>query len=299
LRRPVAPPLALALAAAACLPASRPPPGRAAFFVSAGPEAEAGSAFATADGWSVAFASALFGGASTSFRDEKGDGCTEYYSRSVNVLYDLVPPGPKPVAYAAAEGTCLQALFIEAMPAYSALGPGVDAGAQERLLEAANEAPAGAARPFAAMLVRGEAARGQERKTFAWPLFFDRYAAACATDTGVFPTEVNSEAEFDVTIEFRLERLFGDRLDPAAALRFEPFAAADADADGAVTRAELARVPLAGLAAAGDGYRDAPSVRGAPLVRPAPRGRAPTLADFLDAQAMLLPSQRGQSYCAP
>lgn len=298
MRRPPAT-LALVLAAAACLPESRPPPGRAAFLVSAGPAAEARAPLVTADGWSVTFTSALFGGASTSFHDAQGDGCTEYYARSVNVLYDLTLPGLKPVAFAAAEGTCLQALFIEAMPAYGALGPGVDPGAQALLLLAAADAPRGATRPFAAMLVQGEAIREQARKSFVWPLFFDRYAVACAEDTRAFATEINSEAELAITIEFRLGALLGDQLGPAAVQRFDPFADADVDGDGAISRAELAQVRLASLAGEGDVYRDVKGVRGEPLVRAGVGGRGPTLADFLDAQAMLLPSQRGHSYCAP
>jgi hypothetical protein len=293
----------VALAGAACLPEGRSPPGRATFLVSAGPAFEARAPVVTDDGWSVVFSSALFGGAAASFHDAEGDGCTEYYARSVSILYDLVQPGPKPVAFAAAEGTCGQVLFIEAMAAYAAVGPGVDPDAQKRLREAAlADAPAGALRPFPAMLVRGEATRGPARKSFAWPLFFDRYAASCAAGRRGIDAEVPSESELEFVVEIRLARLFADRLDGGtASLRFDPFAAADdgGDADGVVTRAELRRVPLSGLAAEGDTYRDAPGGRGAPLLPGRVNARGPTLADFLDAQAMLAPAQNGQGYCGP
>jgi hypothetical protein len=299
--RPPPLPLACALAAAACLPESRPPPGIVTFFASAGAAAEAREPVATADGWSVVFASALFGGASTSFYDLKADGCSEYYARSVNILYDLVLPGPKPLGFAAAEGTCRQALFVEAMAAYAALGPGVDPAAPALLFAASADPPEGAARPFAAMLVRGEATRGGERKAFAWPLFFDRFASACPAGAPAFGVTIDSEARFDVTFDFPLGRLFGDALGASAVARFDPFAAADdgGDGDGVVTRAELDRVPLSRLAGEGAAYRDAKTGLNVSLVRSRSGGRRPSLADFLDAQALLLPSQGGHSYCLP
>lgn len=100
--------------------------------------------------------------------------------------------------------------------------------------------------------VAGAASRGAETFTFAWAFATDTRYSPCAIAAELEP---GGEASAQITVH--ADHLFYDDLDSAAPnVAFDLIAGADADADGAITEAELAAVDITGEARYQVGSRD-------------------------------------------
>jgi hypothetical protein len=88
------------------------------------------------------------------------------------------------------------------------------------------------------ILLEGSATRGDEKKTFSFALTTDTLWSQCEGGLVVPP---NSSTPVDIV--FRADLLFAANPDEPAVSLFQPFADADADADGTITAEELAAAP--------------------------------------------------------
>lgn len=121
----------------------------------------------------------------------------------------------------------------------------------------------------------GSASKGDVSKTFAWDFELDVRFGECET-----LTQVDAAGIAGVEITIHADHLFYDSLvAEAPALRFDAIAAADADADGTITREELAATDI--------GAYDP--------------GNLPIddLWSFLHAQAATTAHVDGEGHCAP
>lgn len=90
--------------------------------------------------------------------------------------------------------------------------------------------------------VRGRAVRGEESKRFDWSFDVPVGYVACETDT-----PLDADATVDTVLTVHADHLFYDDLDSEEPnVAFDLIAAADADADGAITMEELAAQSLDG-----------------------------------------------------
>lgn len=102
---------------------------------------------------------------------------------------------------------------------------------------------------FETIAIEGTATRGAERKTFSWSFAPRTTYLECEASAHVKADETSS---FEITIH--ADHLFYDSLvSGSPALRFQHFAAADLDADGEVTRDELAATDIGPLDAGSAG----------------------------------------------
>ncbi|MFV8752426.1 hypothetical protein ACNOYE_17915 [Nannocystaceae bacterium ST9] len=93
---------------------------------------------------------------------------------------------------------------------------------------------------LARVALEGSASKAGETKTFTWEFATPIHLFDCETRTSV---PKHGVGEFQITIH--ADHLFYDSLvSEQPALRFDPIAAADADADGEVTIAELAATDI-------------------------------------------------------
>src|SRR5690606_27829137 len=100
--------------------------------------------------------------------------------------------------------------------------------------------------------IEGTATRGDEIKRFHWRLDAPTRFAACETTTTV---PEGGEGRFEITIH--ADHLFYDSLvSSEPALRFDAFAAADADDDGLITPEELAAADIGAYDAGSEGGVD-------------------------------------------
>jgi hypothetical protein len=111
-----------------------------------------------------------------------------------------------------------------------------------------------------ALDVAGVAVRGADAKRFHWSFRRVSQYRDCAlspTDPATAGVTLRSNDALTYDLRVEVEAIFRDDVDPAAAsLRFDPFAAADSDGDGAVTLAELASIPVAMSATTPTGLAD-------------------------------------------
>jgi hypothetical protein len=164
-------------------------------------------------------------------------------------LFDMHRPGSKPVFTASA----LPAKAYEHVS--YVIGPATAAISGQEL--GAGGATAADAQLMVdkgyALYVEGTATKGAESKRFAWGFrtttLFDRCEGPISgkTTPGVVVRNGGTDA---VEITIHGDHLFYDDLqDPAAKVRFDNIASADANADGEVTLEELAAVKLAAIPA--------------------------------------------------
>jgi hypothetical protein len=195
-----------------------------------------------ADGWSVAYDRFLVNVAHFSVRSSGGDTAGEMQGA---VLFDHTAPGAKPVVtFTDVPAGTWDRVGYEIPPVTedTELGPG--ATAEDRSAMAA----AGYS-----LYVEGAATKGDVTKTFAWGFAMGtRYESCESEQDGKLEVGLVVKAGGTTSVDLTIhgDHPFYDRLqaspDPAVrtSLRFDALAAADADADGEVTLAELAAAPL-------------------------------------------------------
>ena len=233
----------LALAAptlAGCLPGdTRPEP--AAVDVTAEPSAAQADGFDAVDGWHVAFDRVLAGVGHVQL---EGGACTSYANARYDRLLDLTGAGRQKVSQVFALGSC-DLRFRSAAPGELVLlGAGVTADDLALVRSEGGDAfvPSG---PIVSWFV-GHASRQGVEVRFSWAFrqVFDIHDCLAPGDAGqALALELGGGATVAAPLVLHGEKLFrDDPEDDAAPLRFQAYASADADGDGAVTLGELAKV---------------------------------------------------------
>lgn len=134
------------------------------------------------------------------------------------------------------------------------------------------------------LYVEGNVSKGAVSKTFAWGFKTDTRYSECSNDDLGEGVTVPTGGTVDVQLTIHGDHLWYDDLQsPDAKLRGEAIVAADADADGTVTLAELAAVPLTTLPVGQYGTGGASQVK--------------TLADFVTALGRTVGHFRGEGEC--
>lgn len=196
------------------------------------------------DGWSVRYDKFLL-----VLRDVTvADGATIGARWEAATVFDLVRPGPKPVV-------TFRDLEARPWPSFSfQIGPSSPDAALAPGVTEADRALLGAA----SLRVVGVATDGTRTKRFDWSFARPTRFADCRGDKdgrlliGVSPIEGGVDS---VQLTIHGDHLFYDDLQAGSArLRFGPIADADADADGAVTLAELDAVRLATIPKSSGAY---------------------------------------------
>lgn len=234
----------LAVVATGCLPGdTRPEPGSLFTTVSGSQATRDG--FDTVDGWNVSFDSVLVCAGPM----QLGDDCqkyAEYSEPGYDRVLQLVGPERQKLGIMYGLGRCDVDFELSAPSQDAVLGSGVS-GADKTAMRTAGSDPF-EANVGTVLHVEGKASRGAEVVAFDWsirqPLYFKECRATVngATEQGI-ALEHGTRLEYDLLLE--AEGLFRDNVDrELAALRFDPFARADADDDGLVTLGELHDVAL-------------------------------------------------------
>ena len=227
----------LAVLPLSCLPEDDRAPPAELVVTASGDEAIA-SGFATDDGWDVRYERFLVSLGHVSLRGtgsrDSAPTCTEYSGESTHYLrvLDMQRPALQKLSTSYAFGACRLAFELWPPSSNAVLGTGVGEG--ERASMSREVTDAFTEDTGAVVYVRGHASRSGTVSRFEWS-FRRLLAYANCGDMSLEPGELGT-----LDIRFRGRTLFQDRLDEAtASIRFAPFAAADADADGNVTLEEL------------------------------------------------------------
>jgi hypothetical protein len=274
-----APTLGLAfalLAAPACLPKdTRPPPSRVRLTATPSPDTKAGAlAEPTADGWDITFDRVLV---SIGRAALDGPDCSVYSDpRYGRVLSLIGAPAGQKISESYGLGRCDFGFAIGNPSSDSLLGVGATLADLAFMRTAGDDRysePGGIS-----AFVSGSAQSGERTITFAWAFRGRaRYRECRPGPEGAGQGSLSLKQDGDVAVDVTLhaEALFAESAsDPAAALRFEPIASADAlgNGDGEVTLDELGQVPLSELQM-DDRYLQGPREREA--------GEWTTLEDFI------------------
>ena len=235
-------PLALAACGDAAPPAGGGAPGTVAFTTYGEDYIERQiPAAAVAAGWAITYEKFLVVIGDVTVATAAGEVGARLSS---STLFDLKQPGEKPVATFELPARTWDAVSYRVGPAgaQTALGPGVTE---------ADRALVGA--PGASVYAAGSATKGGVTKTFKWLFTKPTLLAGCGGEKdgrealGAVVTSGNVD---QIQLTIHGDHLFYDDLQsPAAELRFDAIAAADADADGEVTLDELRAVKLSDLTA--------------------------------------------------
>jgi hypothetical protein len=225
---------------------------------------------AFADGWSVTFSKFLVVVQEARIADADGAVALELDGAVVN---DLVQPGPFTLATA------------EAVPARRYNDVSV-------VLAPAADATAGSAAAIDVALmvdnglsvhVEGSASRGADTATFSWSFTTATRFSGCQTVGDGEGQVVRAGEDNEAQLTVHGDHFFYDDLAADdAVLRFDALFAADADADGDITRAELDAVDLTTLPS--DQYGNA--------------GSAETLDDFVEALSRTIIHFNGEGECS-
>jgi hypothetical protein len=219
--------------AAGCLPVdTRPPPGRAVVTVSGD---DTSSGWTTDDGWFVRYDRQLISLGNVGI--EEGP-CVSYAESHYVRIIDLSQSGPQRLAEEYAIGTCPVMVEVRQPPEEVVLGANVE-DEDVALLRTIGSDPYVQDRGVGLHLA-GTATRGETALRFAWSIRENLIYGGC--NEIAFTTDATVELDVRVVTS----ALFSDPVlsGGAAGSHFEPFAAADADADGEVTLDELDAVPL-------------------------------------------------------
>lgn len=226
----------------ACVPAdNRPTPGALTVTVSPSPAIVSG--VVTADGWNVTFDRVLIAIGRTSMSDQ----CARYSDADYDRLLDVTHKADQKLSILHGIGQCDFRFRVQSPTTDALLGDGVSEDDKTRLRTPGGDPYI----PLGGVGIDLAATATRNGTTKRFHLMFRprvRYGncklvpdAGPAVDLASGVDEV-----FDIRIE--AEAVLRDDVDAAtASLRFEPFAAADADGDGNVTLDELRKVPISHL----------------------------------------------------
>jgi hypothetical protein len=243
----------LTAASVGCLPNdTRPEPAEIEFTASSSDATRSG--FTTSDGYTIAFERVLIdvGQGYVGDGNDEGGSCSEYSSPGYTRLFDFVKVNSaQKVGLAYAIGSCPVAFSVRFPDPDAILGTGASEADRDVMRTPGSDAYANEA--GISVYVTGTAERDGSVKRFDWPfreriLYHDCFVP---NDDGTKSEGIVVEGKqtLSLNIEMQTEALFRDQLDPSVAvLRFQPFADADADADGNVTLDELDGTTLADLA---------------------------------------------------
>lgn len=229
--------LAIATSATACLPGdTRPVPE--SVYTTAEPTEAVTAGIETSDGWRITFDRLVVGLGNVHLEDEDAS-CNSYAGAWYDRLFDFTVAGREKVGTVYGLGTC-RIEFRLRSPSFDALlGPGASAEDVAFMrIEASDPYVAG---ERVSVMAIGEAARGGEVKRFDWRFrrsydMFDCQAEGEGLSTRL---ELAEGGYSELRLEVRGEEFFRAAPEDDAALRFQPIADADADADGLVTLDEL------------------------------------------------------------
>jgi len=247
----------LATLGTGCLPAdTRPPPAGVEMTASSGPGTR--GITNTVDGYQIGFEFVRANIGQPYAGDESGDDggpCSEYYSPQYSRLFDFVAvEKPEKVGLAYALGACSFSYFLR-FPNYDAIiGTGATAEDGDYM-----RTPPGSDESMdtgISLWVSGLATKGDVVKRFKWEFRSFMGLRDCWIPDGDAKQTtftLTSDEKLTLNVEIQAEALFRDQLDPAAGmLRFQPFADADTNDDGAVSMEELDAVKLSELGPAYD-----------------------------------------------
>ena len=233
-------------AATGCLPEdTRPPPAEVTITVSSSELTQTNVNHAqTVDGYDIYFSRVLLNLGQVELGEDGLDAtCNRYSSPDYTRLFDFKQvTAPEKLGLAFATGLCSFGFRVR----YPNLDAIVDRGAStaDRDLMRLPGSDAYATDAGVSVYIEGAAARGDKVWHFAWP--FRKRIAYYHCKTGIDDgdlAELKSGEPTSIDIEIQAEALFRPGLDPGL-LHFDPYARADADADGNITLAELATITL-------------------------------------------------------
>ncbi len=232
----------------ACLPQdTRPPPAEITITVSSSEATRSGiDRSLTVDGFDISIERLLVNlGQIQIGSNNQVAGCSEYSDPGYTRLYDFTEvDGEEKLGLAYALGHCAFGFAMRYPNINGLLGKGASEEDQDFMRTPGSDQfvkDAGVS-----VFVQGSAVRGDETMRFAWP-FRKRFGyRACFVQEGEkkhYGLELSTADPTSVNIEIQVEALFRPGLVPAL-LHFEPYARADADADGEITIDELATVTV-------------------------------------------------------
>jgi len=226
------------------------------------------AAVVTADGWAVSFERVLIAMGNAGL----GESCSIYAEAN----YDRVSRRGPPKEGKSSEtlygiGQCDVDFRLQAPTVDALLGDGVTEDEKTELRTPGGDAyvPLGGISADIAL----SATPAESPSVFISP-FGPRFDTATARPvrTGGLAVDLESSVSLTYDIRVEAEAMLRDDVDAAAALRFDPFASADANGDGIVTLDELRAVPIGNVRDGGafeaGTYEvvDGGYVRGAPVV---------------------------------
>jgi hypothetical protein len=230
---------------AGCLPDdTRPPPG--SVLVTLAATEELLEPLPTADGWTIALERLVIGLGTVELH---GEDCTPYAQAHYSRLFDFTEPvaPDQRLGLVYGLGTCSLEFRVRAPHTDALLGPGVGRADIEAMrievLEDGNAEP-----QRTSVWAVGEATRADgTSKRFDW-MFRRRYnIKECAPGPEGQPgssLEIHGGETFEHTVVIDGAQLFRPGAASDSPLVFDPFAAADANDDGAITLAELSEVTI-------------------------------------------------------
>ncbi|HMR07065.1 MAG TPA: hypothetical protein PKA88_14880 [Polyangiaceae bacterium] len=237
--------LALALATGGCLPTdTRPPPGT--LNVVARTEEATLAGVVTDDGWALSFEQLLV---SVGHASAEGDDCTAYNDPDYARVLDGLRSGAQKINTLFVVGLCELDIELSSPKEDSPLGAGTTAADRDFLRTPGSDTyvPEGGV----SYHLVGTATKGGVTKRFAWP-YRNRidYSTCAALENGVPSAgiRIREHETKSATVTLHGTAPFQTSRDAKSArLRFDAFAAADANTDGEVTLDELGDVLLSDL----------------------------------------------------
>lgn len=226
-----------------CLPAdTRPEPAR--IYMGTEPSPNVLDGHVSDDGWSIRYERFVTALGDVRLTNEE---CNDYSGTRYEWLFDFTELGePHKVGLAYGIGKCSVTYRMRDASNDTVTGPGTtEDDVLFMRIEGTDEYNEG---QETALWLIGEATKDDVTKRFEW-LFRSSYTLTKCQQVDdenarhISNMELEGGDEHDFSITIRPQELFRERADGDAAVRFEPFAAADADGDGWVTLEELDEVP--------------------------------------------------------
>ncbi len=231
-----------------CLPGDiRPEPGRV--YVTAEASGSSVEGFQTDDGWTIQFERLLAGLGSVALRGEE---CADYSNTRYDRLFDFTVPGAEKLGEVYGLGTCDVRVRLTSPSDDALLEKGTTAAdlafMREPTVELPDNLPISGFGDFTlgtAAYARGIATRAGVTKRFDWQFSGRISIGDCVNMPDDKPTsafELRGGDDLRPKVTFHGDELFRASAENEAPLRFDELAAADSDADGNVTLAELEKL---------------------------------------------------------